>query len=565
MSEVLLTSESDDVDGAQQALQKCYEMQKIILATVSARENARRNQHEEVTQQIHDSTPRIRGVISIVDINSDVLKLASSFLRIKSKCYFRMTSLQLHSALMNLDIDLTQARAIRLSSSPTPEYLSLNVLQNFGSFRKFKNSSQGSTLSNNEPTHSLHSLAIGSRLQVPPNQNVDHLLSCGFGMSWNVTGLNFVHEILSGPFKDPKSFDLDTVKAFSPYQIKKICIARNSIHIFDDIGSAVQSGFLLGLREISYVNDDTQYDRDPESMSYSGFGRMSHFGQSFVTLDMSKYQAAVIHLEGIELNAKLHTVNLSGTLSLDYSPLGLCSSLTTLDISDTLIDDLSPLRGCSNLQTLHIEYAKTNLIDLTPLDTSLNLQTLNISNNPHSPFGLLRVTGVQVLGRLRNLHTLNLDGCGVSNISPLSSCICLHTLCLHGNVFVNDVTPLGLCSNLHTLILYNTTVSDVSPLGSCNNLHVLDLSRTPVSDVSGLNSCMSLNTLALCNTRVQIFTALGPCINLRRLYLDNYHLSSQFNDEIYELIRMTTYLRVHHVPFDFRDEGFFLKRGYNSF
>ena len=89
----------------------------------------------------------------------------------------------------------------------------------------------------------------------------------------------------------------------------------------------------------------------------------------------------------------------------------------------------------------------------------------------------------------------------------------LHTLNLYGTM-VMDVSALAGCSNLHTLNLYGTMVMDVSALAGCSSLHTLNLCGTYVTDVSALVGCLSLHTLNLKDTRVTDVSVLPATISV---------------------------------------------------
>lgn len=120
--------------------------------------------------------------------------------------------------------------------------------------------------------------------------------------------------------------------------------------------------------------------------------------------------------------------------------------------------------------------------------------------------------------RAWGLHTLDLGGTGVTDVSALAGCASLHTLDLCGTE-VTDVSALAGCSSLHTLELSCTEVMDVSMLVGCASLHTLYLRDTRVTDVSALAGCSSLHTLDLCCTDVTDVTALAGCASLHTLDL----------------------------------------------
>jgi len=66
------------------------------------------------------------------------------------------------------------------------------------------------------------------------------------------------------------------------------------------------------------------------------------------------------------------------------------------------------------------------------------------------------------------LHTLELAGCGVTDLSGLAGCTTLHTLNLQYCYELTDVSALANCAALHTLDLSESELTDVSAIiGSC--------------------------------------------------------------------------------------------------
>jgi hypothetical protein len=168
-------------------------------------------------------------------------------------------------------------------------------------------------------------------------------------------------------------------------------------------------------------------------------------------------------------------------------------------------------------QYLHtLDLSGTRVSDVSPLASCKSLYTLNLWNT--------QVSDVSPLASCQSLHTLNLYATRVSDVSALASCQSLHTLNL-GATKVRDVSALTSCQWLHTLHLGETQVSDVSALASCQALHTLDLMSTPVSDVSALASCQSLYMLNLRFTPVRDVAALASCESLHTLKLSGTRVS----------------------------------------
>jgi Leucine-rich repeat (LRR) protein len=154
--------------------------------------------------------------------------------------------------------------------------------------------------------------------------------------------------------------------------------------------------------------------------------------------------------------------------------------------------------------------------DVSVLASCTLLHTLDLSSTP--------VRDVSVLAYCKSLHTVKLYSTNVRDVSVLASCQSLHTLDLNGTL-VRDVSVLAYCKSLHTVKLCSTNVSDVSVLASCQNLHTLALSNTQVSEVSVLAYCKSLHTLDLSFTYVSDVSTLASCKSLHTLNLNGTQVS----------------------------------------
>ena len=93
------------------------------------------------------------------------------------------------------------------------------------------------------------------------------------------------------------------------------------------------------------------------------------------------------------------------------------------------------------------------------------------------------------------------------------------------------MNALCKCLSLHTLNLVGTGVTNVSALGNLANLHKLDLSFTGVTDISALKDCPNLHTLNLtgCNFVTDINVNLLKTRNPKLIYVvNNYFFSNPY-------------------------------------
>ena len=151
------------------------------------------------------------------------------------------------------------------------------------------------------------------------------------------------------------------------------------------------------------------------------------------TLNASRRAPEIDSIAGLEHATNLTTLNLDynsinditplasltnlTTLLMDGNrvdrtmPLASLTNLTTLHLSDNRVGYLVPLAGLTNLTELHLTYNRID--DLTPLEGLTNLRTLRLAHNT-------RLTNVRPLSGLVNLETLTLEGCAVTDFTPLA-------------------------------------------------------------------------------------------------------------------------------------------------
>ncbi|MDJ0823836.1 MAG: hypothetical protein QNJ09_18775, partial [Paracoccaceae bacterium] len=111
------------------------------------------------------------------------------------------------------------------------------------------------------------------------------------------------------------------------------------------------------------------------------------------------------------------------------------------------------------------------------------------------------------------LNKLELNGTGVTNLSPLSGLTLLTGLGLT-DTRVMDLTPLTGLTRLTTLGLSNTRVTDLTPLSDLTGLTRLGLSGTDVMDLAPLSGLTGLKELWLTNSSVVVLLPLLRLLNL---------------------------------------------------
>ena len=273
------------------------------------------------------------------------------------------------------------------------------------------------------------------------------------------------------------------------------------------------------------------------------------------------------------------SVDLSGHLVSDLSPISKCTALQELIAAGCGISDISPLVDLHDL--MRLDLSGNSISDLRSLMTISGLKYLNVHDNqirditvlgyltaleeldlggnePGSLISLGKLTGLKKLSLsdtglsdeklesltgLKNLTELDLrengdltqdaverlrkslPGCNVLADEDL-----LHAVKLGGKRFtsdaeeitavsagVDDLSGLEKFSELKSLTLTGNSVSSLEPLRGLPKLENLALGNNRVSDLSPLSSCTTLKRLLLPNNKVSDLKPLYALTNLHAL------------------------------------------------
>ena len=183
--------------------------------------------------------------------------------------------------------------------------------------------------------------------------------------------------------------------------------------------------------------------------------------------------------------------------------------VTELDLPEdvTSLDDLTYFTG---LTTLHLHDAcGSDFSFLSSLDA---LRTLDLAGCELTTEQLTTICTLCPL-----LDTLNLSGCGLSNIEPLESLSALRVLDLSDNS-INNVTPLSGLIHLEELYLSQNALTSLSALSKLTDLQVLDVSRNSLKSLAPLASCTEMRSLDFSNNSISDVSAVGKMTQLRSLY-----------------------------------------------
>lgn len=181
--------------------------------------------------------------------------------------------------------------------------------------------------------------------------------------------------------------------------------------------------------------------------------------------------------------------------------------ITELTIPNTLseLSDLSYFIGLTNLTLQNYHGGDFSFLSSMP-----QLEYLDLSESSVSSLAL------EFIGSLPSIQTLNLNSCGITDISSLSNLSSLKTLLLDNNN-IESVAPLAACPNLQVLTLSSNGLTDISPISNLNSLTELDLSYNTPSTLAPLGQCPNLQILNLSNCSLTDISILKNCAQLTHL------------------------------------------------
>lgn len=223
-------------------------------------------------------------------------------------------------------------------------------------------------------------------------------------------------------------------------------------------------------------------------------------------------------------------------------------SLTSLDVSNNEITNFSALTeifGKSDDEDAISEdedygyygytslIAKENNISDISIINNIKVDSVDLSNNKITDLSALDNNKIKMIRlsynkikkgikSLKNVNTIYLDHCGISNIDDFSVLEKTDYLVLDDNDITN-FKNLKNINQLTSLSINNNKITDLSYISEFENLYNLSLDNNDITDITALNKIEKLNTLSLSGNKKIKGKLTGSIsnINLKDCNLDN--------------------------------------------
>ena len=149
--------------------------------------------------------------------------------------------------------------------------------------------------------------------------------------------------------------------------------------------------------------------------------------------------------------------------------------------------------------------------DVTFLKDMRNLETLTISDVP------LSSDDVEIISALPGLKDLTLSGCGISNISALSSDQSLVHLDLSDNT-IRNIDALADLTSLERVNLKHNALTSLDALSGLSSLQKLDVSYNSLTSIAPVCGIPALTYLNVSSNSLTSLGAINNLTNLTSLY-----------------------------------------------
>ena len=277
------------------------------------------------------------------------------------------------------------------------------------------------------------------------------------------------------------------------------------------------------------------------------------FDVNATVVDLSDRDISGAGLSELSKLKELTSLKLADNRISDPEFLAPLTKLVSLDLSDNEIEDISVIAQLTGLRTLHLD-GNEGIKDLSPLYGLRNLTMLTISGIDitekqlnelktrlpgcliYSDEASIDVVEIQIGGKTvkSDATSLDLSGCEIVDVSPLSVCTQLKELDLSGN-YISDLSALIDIPGLVVLDLSDNRISDIRPLMGMTTLEHLNLAGNRISSVTSLTRLTSLKELVLNNNKLVGIQSLQNLTELQVLGLKSAELIDDDLLNLYQL------------------------------
>ncbi len=240
-----------------------------------------------------------------------------------------------------------------------------------------------------------------------------------------------------------------------------------------------------------------------------------------------RLQAAVFQATGLYPSSIVPARDLVGITTLDLSEY-LVESLDGLECWPTLErldarllrldagEDATPLEALASLTSLRsLDLSCSTGLDLSVLEGHPNLSLFRL-NQGNCGEGNFEVTGLEVLGSLKRLESLELAFVPLGSAANLGELRALRSLMLE-ETGLDDMDGLESLRLLGDLSLTNNDITDASDLAALTNLRNLSLSGNSLPDIDFVSSLRELEVLDVNDTGIESLPDLSKLPRLRWL------------------------------------------------
>lgn len=190
---------------------------------------------------------------------------------------------------------------------------------------------------------------------------------------------------------------------------------------------------------------------------------------------------------------------------------------------DSVIVDFTPISSLSRLEYLWIRYEKDEKIDLSFLEQMPQLKSLFLYQMPVEDLAILEnlpnlvelavsgnenVKNVKTVGKLTKLRELEMQQCGIKDISFLDGLTELRSINLNGNR-ITDITPLSGLYKLERVELSENKIKDLSAVSGLHNIIRLEINKNEIHDISPLAQLSRLNQVEIADNQVEDLSPLA--------------------------------------------------------